>query len=79
MRPVPGKRRVVSRLHETRKLAGFGDAEGRSCDTPNTEIVVELALSREKQRSRSLRKMLVAQTIYTVIVTVACVAVAVGR
>ena len=44
--------------------------------TPNAEIVVALALNQERRRNRSLRKMLIAQAIYIVIVTAASLAVA---
>jgi hypothetical protein len=51
----------------------------RSYTTPNTETRVALALERERRRNQSLRKMLLAQSIYAVLLTVACVAVAIAH
>jgi hypothetical protein len=45
----------------------------------NTEVAIALELNHEKRRNRSLRKMLVAQTIYTIVVTAACILVFVAR
>lgn len=47
----------------------------QSHQAPSASSAVTMALYREQRRNRSLRKMVVAQTIYAAVVTAAWVAV----